>query len=165
MAPSAADLVADRSAKKRCLVCYCRGNILKPKGACSRKYDSSRKDRWESGMWKSWDKESETDFFSPGNNWLYRLLSDSNSKVASFQAVASWMASSILSAKLVLRNHSEAEELSVWLSRQDSGSSTPWKISTHIFMMQAMNSKEFIDARYRQSAGSLKRQATPEVKL
>jgi hypothetical protein len=98
-------------------------------------------------MWKSRDKESDIEFESPGNHWLYRQHSDFIISSASFLAVDSWIDSSSFSAKFDLCNHPEADELSVWLSKQDSGSSELWKSSTHIFMTQVMNSKELIDVR------------------
>jgi len=77
--------------------------------------------------------------------------------------VVSWMFSSTLSAKLDLRSHPEAEELSVWLKRQSSGSNTPWKRSTQMFITQAMNLSEFIEDRRQQSTSNSNRQVTPEV--
>jgi hypothetical protein len=84
---------------------------------------------------------------------------------ANFLAVASWTFSFSLSAKFDFLSQPEAEELSVWLSRQDSLSSVLWKKSIQMLITQAMNSSEFIDVRRRQSTGSSKRHATPVVML
>lgn len=101
----------------------------------------------------------------PGNHWLYRLHSDEMRSSANFLAVASWTFSFSLSAKFDFLSQPEAEELSVWLSRQDSLSSVLWKKSIQMLITQAMNSSEFIDVRRRQSTGSSKRHAIPVVML
>ncbi len=69
--------------------------------------------------------------------------SDFIRSLAGFLAIESLRFSSNLFEKLDFCSHPMAEELSVWLSRQDSCSIVSWKKSTQILITQAKNSSEF----------------------
>ncbi len=91
-------------------------------------------------------------------------------RVANRLAVDNWMISSDSPAKFDFWSQPAAEELSVWLQMQSSSDMSEERISIHMVITQAINSKainskEFIDARKRKFNGSSQRHAYPEIGL
>lgn len=86
-------------------------------------------------------------------------------RVANRLAVDNWMISSDSPAKFDFWSQPAAEELSVWLQMQSSSDMSEERISIHMVITQAINSKEFIEVRKRKFNGSSHRHAFPEIGL
>jgi hypothetical protein len=121
--------------------------------------------RWVSDKWKSRERQSATMFSSPANHWLYRQLLDSITSLAKCLAVVIFTMSLESSLKFDFLSHPVADELSVWLSIQDSGFILLLVMSIHIVITLAINSSEFRDVRSRQLIGNSNLQAEPVAKL